>query len=107
MCKIDLRVDMKDIEFGKVIGRGNFAVVYRGFWHGKEVALKSIQLPSSSDLAALTTPKEVLILRYSETTSRVWTVQTLLCLILPFWCFPMARVTATMTFMPVYIECLI
>lgn len=62
----DLRADMKDIQFGKIIGRGSFAVVYRGHWRGKEVALKKIQLPSGSDLAALATPKEVLILRYVQ-----------------------------------------
>ena len=63
-CKTDLRVDMKDVQFGKIIGRGSFAVVYKGVWRGKEVALKQIQLPCGSDLATLTTPKEVLILRY-------------------------------------------
>jgi serine/threonine protein kinase len=50
---------MKDIEFGRVIGRGSFAVVHKGYWCGKEVALKRIQLPSGSDLTTLTTPKGV------------------------------------------------
>ena len=36
---------MKDLEFGKIIGRGSFAVVYRGCWQGKDVALKQIRMP--------------------------------------------------------------
>ena len=37
---VELCVDMKELEFGNVIGRGSFAVVYRGCWPGKDVALK-------------------------------------------------------------------
>lgn len=55
---------MDDIQFGKVIGRGSFAVVYHGTWFGKEVALKKIHLPPGSDPTMFTTPKEVSILRY-------------------------------------------
>ena len=65
-CLLELCADMKDIQFGKIIGRGSFAVVYRGTWLGKEVALKRIQLPSGSDPATLVTPKEVSILRYKN-----------------------------------------
>ena len=51
---------MKDLEFSNVIGRGSFAVVYRGCWRGKDVALKQIRVPCGN---IATVPKEVEILR--------------------------------------------
>ena len=53
-------MDMKELEFGSVIGRGSFAVVYRGCWQGKDVALKQIRVPCGN---IATVPKEVSILR--------------------------------------------
>ena len=53
-------MDMKELEFGSVIGRGSFAVVYRGCWQGKDVALKQIRVPCGN---ITTVPKEVSILR--------------------------------------------
>ena len=53
---------MKDLEFGDVIGRGSFAIVYRGRWQGKDVALKQIRVPCGN---IATVPKEVAILRWA------------------------------------------
>ena len=53
-------MDMKEFEFGNVIGRGSFAVVYRGCLQGKDVALKQIRVPSGN---IATVPKEVSILK--------------------------------------------
>ena len=54
-------VDMKQLEFGPVVGRGSFAEVHRGKWKGQEVALKRIRLPPGSDSSVV--PKEVSVLR--------------------------------------------
>ena len=59
---------MKDLEFGDVIGRGSFAVVYRGCWQGKDVALKQIRVPCGN---VATVPKEVAILRFAEYYARL------------------------------------
>jgi predicted Ser/Thr protein kinase len=56
----ELSVDMRELEFGNVIGRGSFAVVYRGCWKGKDVALKQIRVPCGNIATVL---KEVSILR--------------------------------------------
>ena len=53
-------MDMNDLEFGNIVGKGSFAVVYRGLWQGRDVALKQIRLPCAS---STTVPKEVTILR--------------------------------------------
>ena len=37
-------MDKNDLQFSKIIGKGSFAVVYRGLWQGKEVALKQIRV---------------------------------------------------------------
>ena len=58
---IELLVDMKELEFGPVIGRGSFAEVHRGKWKGEEVALKRIRLPPGGDPSVF--PKEVQVLR--------------------------------------------
>ena len=52
---------MKELEFGPVIGRGNFAEVHRGKWKGEKFALKQIRLPPGGD--PLIVPKEVQVLR--------------------------------------------
>lgn len=57
---LELRVDKKDLQFNKIIGRGSFAVVYRGLWQGKDVALKQIRVPCGN---IANVPKEVAILR--------------------------------------------
>ena len=54
---------MRELEFGSVIGRGSFAVVYRGCWQGKDVALKQIRVPCGN---IATMPKEVSILRLAN-----------------------------------------
>ena len=57
-------VEMKNIVFEGVIGRGSFAVVHKGRWEGKDVALKRIRIPCSTSLSTSTLPQEVEILRY-------------------------------------------
>lgn len=54
-------VDMKELEFGPVVGRGSFAEVHKGKWKGQEVALKCIRLPPGGDTSIV--PKEVSVLR--------------------------------------------
>ena len=63
----DLCVDMKDLEFGIVVGRGSFAAVHRGTWKGAEVALKRIRIPCGSNISATNLPKEISILRFVAT----------------------------------------
>ena len=55
-------IDMSELEFGEVVGRGSFATVHRGSWKGHDVALKKMRLPGGCDASIL--PKEVTILRY-------------------------------------------
>lgn len=45
-----------------IIGRGSFAVVHKGRWQEKAVALKCIRIPFLSNTSEI--PKEVEILRY-------------------------------------------
>ena len=56
-------VEMKDITFGAIVGRGSFAVVHQGKWNGKEVALKCIRLPHGTSIPYSNLPQEVEILR--------------------------------------------
>ena len=60
----DLCVDMKDLEFGAVVGRGSFAAVHRRTWRGTEVALKRIRMPFGSSTTITNLPKEISILRF-------------------------------------------
>ena len=57
-------VDMNDVIFESVIGRGSFAVVHKGRWRGREVALKSIRIPSGAGMPTHSLPQEAEILRY-------------------------------------------
>ena len=61
MYHAELMVDMKELEFGPVIGRGSFAEVHKGKWKGQEVALKRIRLPPGGDPSIVS--KEVSVLR--------------------------------------------
>ena len=36
-------IDMSELEFGEVVGRGSFATVHRGSWKGHDVALKKMK----------------------------------------------------------------
>lgn len=58
---IDLKVDVGSLEFGEMIGRGNFSEVYKGKWKGKVVALKQMRIPSGGETDII--PKEVSVLR--------------------------------------------
>ena len=60
----DQSVDIKDLEFGPVVGRGSFASVHRGIWNGTEVALKRIRVPYVSCATVNSLPKEISILRF-------------------------------------------
>ena len=60
----DLCVDMKDLEFGTVVGRGSFATVHRGIWRGTAVALKQIRMLSGSSATITDLPKKISILRF-------------------------------------------
>ena len=57
----DMQVDICDIKFDAIIGRGSFAVVYRKAWRARQVALKCVSVPDSVSAGI---PKEVQILRY-------------------------------------------
>ena len=60
MYHAELIVDMKEFEFGPVVGRGSFAEVHKGKWKGQEVALKRIPLPPGGDPSIVS--KEVSVL---------------------------------------------
>lgn len=38
------RIEFKDIELGDIIGEGGYATVYKGVWHGNQVAVKQVKL---------------------------------------------------------------
>lgn len=42
-----------ELQFEKIIGRGHFAVVHKGKWNGKEVALKCIAIPETATVHSL------------------------------------------------------
>ena len=58
-----LMVNIDKIEFGDVIGRGNFGVVHRGKWSGKDVALKTIKIPPGYDPDTISSYREIAVLR--------------------------------------------
>ena len=55
-------ITKSNLKFEECIGRGSFAVVHRGTWQGKEVALR---LPSGLDADSLQNIQEINILRYN------------------------------------------
>ena len=64
----DLCVDMKDFNFGAIVGRGSFATVHRGTWRGIEVALKQIRMPCGSGATTTNLPKSNLNEKPQECT---------------------------------------
>ena len=48
--EIDMCINMKDVEVGKIVGRGSFVVVHHGRWRGKDVAVKKIRVPNSANV---------------------------------------------------------
>ena len=58
-----LCVDIKDIKFDEIVGRGSFATVRHGRWQGRDVALKRIRLPNGASISNANVPKEVEIVR--------------------------------------------
>ena len=60
---IAAHIEMEELKFGSVIGRGNFGVVHKGEWKGREVAIKRISLPSGTDVSLLPTPNEIAVLK--------------------------------------------
>lgn len=57
------RISVDQLTFGKIIGSGSFAKVYKGIWRGNTVALKCVRLPHGSDTSLFPTPKEVEVLK--------------------------------------------
>ena len=55
-------VSISELTFGKIIGCGSFAKVYKGVWRENTVALKTLRLPGS-DALQWPYPKEVEILK--------------------------------------------
>ena len=49
--------------YGKMIGSGSFAKVYKGLWRGHTVALKCVKIPHGRDASKLPTPREVEVLK--------------------------------------------
>ena len=60
----DIMVDFQELEVGQVVGRGNFGVVHRGRWNGRDVALKIIRIPTGYDTDSVSNYKEIAILRF-------------------------------------------
>lgn len=58
----ELFVDFDEVEFGDVIGRGSYAVVYKGNWRNNTVALKCINI--SKMLQTADQLQEIAILRF-------------------------------------------
>ena len=54
---------IKNLVFEDVIGKESFAVVYRGLWEGKQVALKKIKLPTGIGLDNFPNIQEISVLR--------------------------------------------
>ena len=74
----DLCVDMKDLEFGAVVGRGSFATVQCGTWRGTEVALKRIRMPCGSGTTTTNLPKEISILRFVQAERLMWSIDVVM-----------------------------
>lgn len=56
-------ISSHNLIFEDVIGKGNFAIVYRGKWDGRSVALKKMKLPSGISVDTLPNVQEIKILR--------------------------------------------
>ena len=62
----ELLIGFKEIELGKLIGRGSFGSVYEGRWKGREVALKQIEIPVGMDRKEVAAnSRELTVLRYA------------------------------------------
>ena len=49
-----IKISVDELQFGDIIGSGNFGKVYKGVWNGTTVALKSAP---ATDPTLLPTPK--------------------------------------------------
>lgn len=58
-------ISSHNLVFQDVIGKGNFAVVYKGKWVEKTVALKKMRLPRGITDETLPNIQEIRILRYN------------------------------------------
>ena len=56
-------VDVTELHFGEVIGRGGFGTVSKGTWHGEDVALKRVRLPAGFDTDTIADMNEIAVLR--------------------------------------------
>ena len=57
-------IELKDLEIGKVIGKGSFGTVNRGKWKGKDVAVKRMKTAGYVSMTQdLSNHKEISILR--------------------------------------------
>lgn len=43
-------VSFSELSLGQELGRGSFSIAFQGTWHGIEVAVKCIRLPSGSTM---------------------------------------------------------
>ena len=60
---LNLEIDSTDVKLHEVIGRGAFGVVYKGYWKGREVAVKMLSIAYGNDEKLLKTfKKEVEVL---------------------------------------------
>lgn len=57
------RISLSELTYGKMIGSGSFAKVYKGLWRGHTVALKCVKIPHGRDASTLPTPREVEVLK--------------------------------------------
>ena len=55
-------VDVTELHFGEVIGRG-IGTVSKGTWHGKDVAPKRVRLPAGFDTDTIADMNEIAVLR--------------------------------------------
>lgn len=60
-------VDIKEVQFGDVVGHGAYGTVHKGTWQGKTVALKSISIPPGMEKTQMiASNREIAALKYDK-----------------------------------------
>ena len=60
-------VDIKEVQFGDVVGHGAYGTVHKGTWQGKTVALKSISIPPGMEKTQMiASNQEIAALKYDK-----------------------------------------
>ena len=62
-CAPDLQIPHVELQFDEVVGKGGFAVVHKGSWRERVVALKTVKLPPDLGVHELASQREILALR--------------------------------------------